>query len=323
MGNPLIKPSNALVAGYSFMAGTIFRKTSVYGMPPAAGIELTNYCNLSCPECNSGSGLMTRNRGFMSMDLFKKIISELGPYLYNINLYFQGESMMHPQFFTIFGTCRNIYSTLSTNGHFLSMENAEKIVRSDLSRLIISLDGMDEKTYSLYRLKGDFKTVIDGIKNISEAKQRNASNLKVVIQYLVNRNNEHQITAVRQFANEMSVSLHLKSMQIINRDSYGSWLPSAGRYSRYRKAGSEYVIKSNLPDRCARLWFNPVITWDGLVLPCCFDKDADHVMGNMNENSFRDIWNGEKYRLFRKDVNTGRRAILICRNCTSGLFRPS
>jgi radical SAM protein with 4Fe4S-binding SPASM domain len=319
MGNSLIKHSNALVAGYSFMAGTFFRKTVVHGMPLAAGIELTNYCNLSCPECNSGSGLMTRSRGFMSIDLFEKIISELGPYLYNINLYFQGESMMHPQFFTILGKSPNIYTTLSTNGHYLSMENAEKIVRSGLSKLIISLDGMDEKTYSSYRLKGDFKTVMNGIKNISEAKSRNASRLKIVIQFLVNRNNEHQITAVRQFASEINASLHLKSMQIINRDAYDSWLPSTGKYSRYRKAGSEYKIKSNLPDRCARLWFNPVITWDGRVLPCCFDKDADHVMGDMNENSFRDIWNGPKYRLFRKNVITGRQSIDICRNCTSGL----
>ncbi len=62
----------------------------------------------------------------------------------------------------------------------------------------------------------------------------------------------------------------------------------------------EYRIKSSLPDRCARLWFNPVITWDGKVLPCCFDKDADHIMGDLNQESFRDIWNGTKYRLFRR-----------------------
>jgi radical SAM protein with 4Fe4S-binding SPASM domain len=323
MGNPIIKIFNALAAVYSFMAGTIFRKTDVHGMPVTAGIELTNCCNLSCPQCNSGSGLMTRSRGYMAVDLFEKIIKELGPYLYNINLYFQGESMMHPQFFAILEKCNNIHSTLSTNGHFLSKENAEKIVRSGLNKLIISLDGMDEKTYSSYRLKGDFETVLNGIKNISEARKRNASGLKVIILFLVNRKNEHQINVVRRFAMEMDVSLRLKSMQIINPDSYDYWLPSLGRYSRYRKAGSGYEIKSNLPDRCARLWFNPVITWDGIVLPCCFDKDAQYVMGSMNENSFRDIWNGYRYRLFRKNVITGRRTIDICRNCTSGLITPS
>ncbi len=206
-----------LLPDISYLGSTLSGRTAAYGMPPAAGAELTNVCNLNCPECNSGSGLMKRERGFMSIGLFEKIIRELGPYLYNINLYFQGESMLHPQFFSILGKCRNINSTLSTNGHFLSVENSEKIVLSGLGKLIISLDGMDQKTYTAYRQNGDFEIVINGIKNISEAKKRHPSHMKVIIQFLVNRNNEHQIGAVRNFAAEMNASLHLKSMQIINR----------------------------------------------------------------------------------------------------------
>ena len=82
----------------------------------------------------------------------------------------------------------------------------------------------------------------------------------------------------------------------------------------------EYVINNSLPDRCARLWFNPVVTWDGKVVPCCFDKDAEYVMGDLNTDSFREIWDGPKYRIFRKSILTGRHMIEICRNCTSGLI---
>jgi radical SAM protein with 4Fe4S-binding SPASM domain len=67
------------------------------------------------------------------------------------------------------------------------------------------------------------------------------------------------------------------------------------------------------------MWFNPVITWDGKVIPCCFDKDADHIMGDINENSFREIWTGPRYRLFRKSIMTDRKMIDICCNCTSGI----
>jgi radical SAM protein with 4Fe4S-binding SPASM domain len=319
MRNPFIRPSNAVAAGFSYIQSAISGKREVRGMPLAIGAELTNYCNLNCPECNSGSGKMTRSRGFMNVELFDKIIRELGPYLYNLNLYFQGESMLHPQFFNFLGKCRNIYTTLSTNGHFLSAENAEKIARSGLRKLIISVDGMDNPSYSTYRVNGDFKTVIDGVKNISSAKKRYPSRLKLIIQFLVNRNNEHQIREARVFAREMNASLQLKSMQVINKDSYDLWLPSSEKFSRYFKTGKGYKIKSKLPDRCARLWLNPVITWDGKVIPCCFDKDADHIMGDLNEDSFRDIWNGPKYRLFRKSVFTDRKMIGICRNCTSGL----
>jgi radical SAM protein with 4Fe4S-binding SPASM domain len=317
--NPLARPVNALCSGSSFLAGILWGSTTAHGMPPAAGIELTNYCNLSCPECNSGSGIMTRNRGYMEISLFERIISELGPFLYNINLYFQGESMMHPRFFEILSECRHVHSTLSTNGHFLTPENSERIVSSGLGKLIISLDGMDVKTYSLYRVNGNFETVIKGIRNVSEARKRIDSRLKLVIQFLVNRHNESQIGTARTFAAEMDASLELKSMQIITGD-FGSWLPSSGKFSRYREERNGYVLRNALANRCARLWFNPVITWDGKVLPCCFDKDAEHIMGDLSRNTFREIWNGHGFRAFRNQVRTGRKKIGICRNCTSGTW---
>jgi len=310
---------NALSIGYSFLISSLTRKSMVLGMPVAVSAELTNYCNLNCPECNSGSGLMTRNRGYMDIDLFSKVIRELGPFLFNINLYFQGESMLHPKFFTFLRKCRKIHTTVSTNGHFLSVENSERLVKSGLKELIISLDGFDQNTYSLYRKNGDFSRVIEGIKNVSEAKKKISSSMKLVIQFLVNRNNEHQINEVRHYARRMKASLRLKSMQIIYPENIGTWLPSDKKFRRYEHDSHGFRIKNSLPDRCPRLWFNPVISWDGKVLPCCFDKDAEHIMGDLNEDSFTDIWNGPKYRIFRKSILSDRSMIEICRNCTSGM----
>jgi radical SAM protein with 4Fe4S-binding SPASM domain len=68
-----------------------------------------------------------------------------------------------------------------------------------------------------------------------------------------------------------------------------------------------------------RLFFNPIITWDGKIIPCCFDKDAEFVMGDLNNESFKSIWNGQRYNEFRKKILTGRNKIDICRNCTSGM----
>jgi radical SAM protein with 4Fe4S-binding SPASM domain len=318
MSRPLTRHLNIFSAGYSFLAGSILGNTYAYGMPLSAGIELTNYCNLNCPECSSGSGKMTRKRGFMDIRLFENIITELGPYLFNINLYFQGEPMLHPQFFPILEKCRGINSTLSTNGHFLSSENAEIIARSGLKNLIVSVDGMDQATYSMYRVNGDLETVKAGIKNISGAIRKNSSKLRLILQFLVNRSNEAQIEDAKKFAQEMNAILQLKSMQIINDDSFEKWLPALSKMSRYEKKGNGFVIKNNFPDRCARLWFNPVITWDGKVIPCCFDKDADYVMGDLNKEIFKKIWNSQEYRSFRKNLFSNRKMTGICRNCTSG-----
>lgn len=315
----LTRNLNALAAGMSFLEGIFSKKVTVHGMPPAVGIELTNFCNLNCPECSSGSGMMTRQRGFMSDELFDKIIIELRPFIYNLNLYFQGESMLHPHFFTLLDKCNGIHTTLSTNGHFLTAENSQKIAGSGLKKIIISLDGMDSETYSLYRVNGDFRSVMEGIENICSARQKAGSDLKIVIQFLVNRYNESQISAVRKFAAGMKVSLSLKSMQIINSRSHETWVPADDKFSRYRKTNGRFEIKGNLKNRCARLWFNPVITWDGKILPCCFDKDAGYVMGDINKESFRQVWNGPEYRQFRRSLLNDRLSIPICGNCTGGL----
>jgi radical SAM protein with 4Fe4S-binding SPASM domain len=319
MFRPIIKPFNALIAGYSYLKSTVSGKPLVNGMPVSVGAELTNFCNLNCPECSSGSGRMTRERGYMDIDLFRRVMSELRPYLYNTNLYFQGEPMLHPLFFSFLDNYASPHATVSTNGHFLSVENSEKIVRSGLEKLIISLDGIDQDTYSSYRKNGDVKLVIDGIRNIAGARKRLNSSLKIEIQCLVNRLNEAQIPQIRELASGLKVNLRLKSMQISDMKDIGSWLPLKRRFGRYKMKNGEYIIKNSLPDRCARLWFNPVITWDGKVIPCCFDKNAEYIMGDLNVDSFRDIWDGPKYRIFRKSILSGRDMIEICRNCSSGL----
>ena len=228
------KAANALLAGYSYLKSSISGKPEVMGMPVSISMELTNICNLHCPECSSGSGRMQREKGYMDIGLFNKVMKELSPYLYNTNIYFQGEPMLHPLFFTFLANTINTHTTVSTNGHFLSEENSERIVKSALNKLIISLDGIDQNTYSAYRINGNVNTVIDGIKNVTVARKKFDSSLKIEIQCLVNKLNESQIPQIRDLANKVNARLRLKSMQITDRKNIGSWLPLNGRLRRYK-----------------------------------------------------------------------------------------
>jgi len=315
----LTRSVNILNAGFSYMASSVSGRVTGHWMPVSTGIELTNYCNLRCPECLTGSGKMDRPAGFMQISLFERITAELRPYLLNINLYFQGESMMHPDFFNLIGKAGAIYTIVSTNGHFLTEENAEKLALSNLSKLIVSLDGMSAHTYSIYRKGGDFDTVIRGIEIISSAIKKRNSDLKLEIQFLVSRYNEGEIEKAKEFADKVNAQFKLKSMQIINKEEIGEWQPENKKYRRYKPENGKFRINSTLSNRCFRLWTNPVVTWDGKVVPCCFDKDASHIMGDLNISTFREIWNGEKYMEFRRSLLQGREKIDICNNCTTGL----
>lgn len=310
---------NGLQAYTSFLAASIMHKPVISGMPPSISFELSGYCNLRCPECPSGSGRMTRGRGFMSISLFSRIIDDIKPFLFNTNLYFQGEPMLHPEFFEFLERSRDTYTTVSTNGHFINPDNSEKLVCSGLDKLIISVDGMDQETYSLYRVNGNLDTVLKGLRSVAEAKEIFRSDINITVQFLVNRVNQHQISQIRKMTKELNVNLALKSMQLSDKESIEFWLPSLKAFRRYREVREGYSLRSHLPRRCLRLWINPVITWDGKVLPCCFDKDGKYIMGDLNKNSFREIWHGKKFAEFRKRVLSEREKIEICMNCTSGL----
>lgn len=315
----ILKMINAGKCTGSYSASLILGRPVCIGMPTFVSIEVTNKCNLHCPECASGSGIMKRARGYMDPIFFSEIMKQMRKSLLGCNLYFQGEPLLHPDFPEFLRNTPQIFKTISTNGHFLTSHLSEEIIKSGHGKIIVSMDGLDQDTYSMYRKNGDLEKVKEGIGNISAAKKKFRSDFRIEVQMLVNRFNEKQVAEFRKFAKKMGVVPVLKSMQICDKDAFNFWLPAEERFRRYRKSGGEFRIKSQMPNRCSRLWFIPVITWDGKVLPCCFDKDASYVMGDLKESTFSKIWKGERFQNFRRDVLAGRNNIDICRNCTSGL----
>lgn len=302
----------------------LLKKPIVAGLPWSASIEPSTACNLSCPECPAGLRNFTRPTGNLTPEHFRKMIDELSPHLVYLTLYFQGEPLLNRHFTEMvrYAKKHNIYVATSTNGHFLDEETAKSLIDSGLDRLIISIDGTDQKTYELYRKGGNLETVNQGIVNIIAAKKKAGSkNPLVELQFLVTGYNEHQIPDMKTFAREVKADkLTFKSAQVYSFENGNELIPSSKKYSRYRqRPDGTWQVKSKLPDRCHRLWRAPVITWDGNVLPCCFDKDAFHVIGNLRDHPFGRIWKSPEYRAFRKKVFTSRRNISICTNCTEGL----
>lgn len=286
-------------------------------------LEPTTACNLKCPECPSGLRKFSRPTGNAEKELFQQIIEELHRDLIWIIFYFQGEPFIHPGFLDMvkYASEQKLYTITSTNGHFLNDENARRCVESGLDRLIISVDGITQETYESYRKEGKLENVLTGARNVVKWKKKlGKKSPYLIFQFLVVRQNEHEIPGIYTLAKEIGIDeVKLKTAQLYDYKNGNPLIPQNNKYSRYRKTASgEWVIKNKLANHCWKLWHSCVITWDGLVVPCCFDKDALHRFGDLKSSSFKEVWKGEKYQTFRRAILKGRKNIDICTNCTEG-----
>lgn len=294
-----------------------------WGLPMTISMEPTTACNLRCPECPSGLRAFTRPAGNLKADFFRETIDQISNSLIYLIFYFQGEPYINPKFLEMvrYANEKGLYTITSTNGHFLDDKNCEQTIHSGLDRIIISIDGTTQETYESYRIGGNLQQVIDGTENLVRWKKKLKSKTPhIIFQFLVVQPNEHQIAEVYELADRIGVNeVKLKTAQIYDYKKGNSLIPTIDKYSRYRKLkDGNYVIKNELLNHCWKLWHACVITWDGTVVPCCFDKDADHKLGQLQSEKFSDIWHNENYKSFRQKLLQGRDKIDICQNCTEG-----
>ena len=292
------------------------------GRPISISIEPTTSCNLRCPECPSGLRSFSRPIGMLQPDLNKKIIDELKDELTYITYYFQGEPYLNQDFTDMvrYASDHNIYTATSTNAHYLSDDNCKKTIESGLNRLIISIDGVTQESYGKYRIGGQLDKVIEGTKNILAWKKKMKSSTPFVMwQFIVFGHNESELNEIKGLAKELGVDhLAIKTAQIYDFAQGSDLLPQNEKYRRYTDANGGFSIKNKLLNHCWRMWSGCVITWDGKIAPCCFDKDASYQLGSVENQNFRQIWEGEEYTRFRKLILKSRSNIDICQNCSEG-----
>ena len=314
---------NAFTILISFYWSKMTKKSRILGLPISLSIEPTTACNLGCPECPSGLKSFTRPTGKINIRLYEKIIEELAPTLTYLILYFQGEPFLHPEFIQLIKKAseRKIYTATSSNAHFLTDKVAQQTVESGLDRLIVSIDGTTQEIYESYRKNGKLSKVLEGTENVIAWKKKSKSKTpEVVWQFLVVRPNEHQVNEAKELAKAYEVDkIAFKTAQVYDYVNGNELIPINEKYSRYKKrSDGTYVNKQNISDECWKMWHSCVITWDGKVVPCCFDKDAQYELGQVGEQDFKDVWYSNAYHQFRQQLITSRSQIEMCKNCSEG-----
>jgi radical SAM protein with 4Fe4S-binding SPASM domain len=305
------------------------RSSFILGYPYSLVIESTNICNLKCPLCPTGMGIPGREKGKMRLVNFKKIIDEIGGYVYSLRLENWGEPLLNEDIYDAisYAKLKKICVSFNTNLTFLTEENAERLILSGLDHIKISLDGATPETYTQYRIGGDFKRVVENIKAlISRRRLLNKNNPFIEIQFIIMKHNEHELKDIKRLCADLKVDALLLEKarpdmreELFNSDArsiekFREWLPTNSKYSVF-----DYNTKDRKarPQNCSYLWTTAVINWDGSVVPCCSIYDEQYDFGNILEQGLRGIWNGDKYRAARMLMGRGKNNGIetACLNC--------
>jgi radical SAM protein with 4Fe4S-binding SPASM domain len=308
-------------------ASILVKPERPWGWPTHAQIEPTSACNLKCVLCPVTEGL-ERPQGHMELRTFKRIIDELGQHLFIIILWDWGEPFLNPSIYDMisYARTRDIGVVSSTNGHvFARGDHAEQLVHSGIDYIVFAVDGVTQATYERYRQGGDLETVTAGIKRIVEARHALQSRTPLIdLRFLVMKHNEHEIPQLEAFARSLEVdALTLRTLCTYDDGEYcvtepdgRAFVPQNPNYQPFKlDPRSQSRIRRKV-NPCKVLWNNPAIHHDGKVCPCTFDPHGRHVLGDLGESTFANVWWGADYRALRRQFRNDYQQLALCCDCT-------
>lgn len=308
---PTKKYHKKLMDGYvegtlTCLKSSVIRSEANTDFPLVLNIEPTNDCNLNCYICpRRESG---REVGYMTMDLFKKIVDEASQYkkLKMLNLHKDGESLLHPQLAEMIryakekGISRVIH--LNTNGTLLTAKKAEEILESGIDDITVSLDALSKETYKKIKRSGGFETLEKRIIGFFKLREREGFKKPFVrVKIMEFKDTAGEIESfVKKWApiaDEVQVSgIHNWSGAIDGLEVTDE--TSARRYP------------------CILMWYMLAINWDGQVSICSVDWNNTTVVGDVNVNTLHEIWNGDRMKAARLSQLEGKWGYLpVCQKC--------
>lgn len=283
------------------------RELMTRSAPELFQIEPTNYCNLKCPMCPHD--LMTREVGFMDLDLYRSVIQQVRRYSASVRLHNMGESLLHRQIneFISYAEENGLSTILSTNASALTPRVSEKIIDAGLDEILISFDGASKEIYEFCRAGARYERVLANIDQFLKLRERRrGSSPKVTMSLIDMPMTKGDISEFMRRWQPKVDKVRIKPPR--------NWDGSSARINELVGIPGQYP--SGPP--CSRLWTSLVVLWDGRVVPCCMDFDAKVVLGNLKEKTLAEIFNDLPMQNLRAlHVNDQACKSDLCKGCSS------
>lgn len=289
------------------------------GLPVHLTVEPTNICNLRCPVCETGAGILGRPKGYMSLDSFKRILDKVGEQVNTLLFYYMGEPFLNKDAYSMirYATDRGIYVSACTNGEILDIDG---LVKSNLSEISFQIGGLTQTTHEVYRVGGNLDKTIDNLRVAISLKKDGLISTKIQVGFILMKHNEHEAEQAKKELKEMGADEVLIISPCVRTIEQGKqFMPTEDKYWIYDRETFDRgtLIPRKVPhNRCWWIYYSTVVLWDGRIVPCCRDTHGNYVMGNLLEQNMNEIWNGEKYRSFRYAISVQQRKLPLCRLCS-------
>ena len=252
-------------------------------------IEPTNTCNLRCTFCFVTEG-MTREGGFMDLDLFKKIIDDC-PDLEHLCMHNWGEPLLHKDIFKMIEYAKNKgvnYVVMNTNGTLVTDKMIDRIVDSKLDIIRFSIDGSAE---TFKRVRGvELQNIERNINKLKKVKEKRRPKLKMGVVFTVEEDTEGDAEDYITHWEKIVDHVRLQPKLITSPRTEICPEPFGKDYGKL------------------------VVLWDGRVIPCCVDYNANLTIGSVQNDTIQNLWKNEKMDLLRKQHLNGQFPD-TCANC--------
>jgi MoaA/NifB/PqqE/SkfB family radical SAM enzyme len=282
-------------------------------------VETTTRCNLDCPLCSTHH--LSRGRRDMPLEVIRGM-AEANPQMRYMCLHLMGEPLLSETLFPIVRhlKSRGIYTYFSSNGMLLE-KHVPEILSSGLDKISISLDGVTQEDLVRYRRNADLETIVRGIKRLRDEREGlGVDHPLIQIQTIMFSYNEAKEASVIRFLTSLNadrIKLKKPSFDTFGgrnekeKDPKSGLGEPSGKYSRNDGAYARYRERA-----VCRLLFQGFVLSDGSVVPCCIDYDGRYAFGNLNRNSWAEIWFSKERRQMLTRYLQGK--LGLCRECSLG-----
>jgi MoaA/NifB/PqqE/SkfB family radical SAM enzyme len=273
--------------------------------PPKLGVELTNYCNLACPYCSSP--LKLRPQGLMQPITFSNLVRQAKacgiPW---ISLCGNGEPTLHPKFPSYVRqlAAATKFVELTTNWQRVNEEIIYSVLQAPVNLMHVSVDGGNKEEYESMRIGGKLERLLQNLTLLKQLKKATHSltliNIRVMLLPSQYGDEQRLLNFWRSYGDVVS------KQYIFNFDS-----SSYGYDTVVYKPGARCTLPFKILD----------VNWNGNVPLCTYSrrqtgKPDGLPIGNINENSLLEIWNGQIIRQYREGHRYRKEELLpICKGC--------